>query len=81
MKLIDNWKAVLKTSYTSWAAALAFLLANIEIWHADLVAALPIFTALMPDGVAGKLSAAVVAAIPLLRLIKQLKLAASKAPQ
>ena len=62
--LIENWKAVLKGSWSVRAGgALAVLL--------TAQAALPQFAAILPPNVTGILAAGIATAIPVLRLIKQ----------
>lgn len=74
MKLIDNWRTVLLRAWTVWLAVLAALAGVVEAVHADVVALLPLLQPYLSDGQAAKLAAICAAAVPLARIVKQVRL-------
>lgn len=77
--LVDNWRTVLKKSLTVWFAVGSAFFGAVEYWHEDFLALLPILTPFLPKGVAGAISSLITAAIPFVRIKKQVALAIAEA--
>jgi len=67
MKLISNWRQVLKKSAASWMGVASAVAGSVEI--ADQI--IPGFIPLLPPNVAGTVSVVLAAAVPVARVINQ----------
>lgn len=81
MKLVENWRAVLRRSFAVWLAVASALLGAVEVWHADLVALFEVARPFLDDNEAGKLSALLAAVIPVARIIRQVSISAAEAAE
>lgn len=77
--LVENWRKVLVRSYTVWFAVVSALFAAVELWHADVLALLPMIAPFLPPKMAGLISFFTTGLIPLVRIIKQVKVAIAEA--
>ncbi len=74
LELVPNWSRVLRRAWTVWLAVLSALLASAEVYHAELMQLLPVVQPYLAPGTAGKWSALLMAALPVVRIIRQAKL-------
>lgn len=74
MKLIDNAGPVLKKSYTTWMAALAFVLGIVEYLDSQIATILPLLKPFISDSQAGLVATVVTALIPIARVLPQASL-------
>ena len=78
MKLIDNWKSVLRRSAALWAAYAGIIFGALDVGGAQLISLLPALKPVLDDTVYGHLSFFCLVVIPLLRVVDQ-GIAAAKA--
>ena len=71
MKLIDNWKDVLKESLALWAAYAGGAFAGVDLTRDAIVELLPVLEPMLPPNVYAWLSFVCLVLIPALRLIDQ----------